>query len=72
MRLRASFTIENSVIVSIFTMIIVIVVLLCLSVHADVQNNYSQFRKNMELQENKNDNQDDMIRLISAASKLRS
>ncbi len=72
MRLKASFTVENSVIISIFTIIIVSIVLLCISVHASVQNNYNQFRKDMELQENKNDNQDDMIRLIHAVSKQRS
>ncbi len=72
MRLKASFTVENSVIISIFTIIIVSIVLLCISVHASVQNNYNQFRKDMELQENKNDNQEDMIRLIHAVSKQRS
>lgn len=72
MRLKASFTVENSVIISIFTIIIVSIVLLCISVHASVQNNYNKFRKDMELQENKNDNQEDMIRLIHAVSKQRS
>ena len=72
MRLKASFTVENSVIISIFTIIIVSIVLLCISVHASVQNNYKQFRNYIELQENKNDNQEDMIRLIHAVSKQRS
>lgn len=72
MRLEASFTVENSVIISIFTIIIVSIVLLCISVHESVQSNYNQFRKNMELQENKNDNQDDMIRFIHVALKQRS
>lgn len=71
MRLEASFTVENSVIISIFTIIIVSIVLLCISVHESVQSNYSKFRKNMELQENKNDNQDDMIRLVHATLKQR-
>lgn len=66
MRLKASFTIENSVVIPIFTMIIVILVLLCLSIHERVQSNYNQFRTNMELQERENDNQDDMIRFIYA------
>ncbi len=72
MRLEASFTVENSVIISIFTIIIVSIVLLCISIHGSVQSNYNQFRKNMELQENKNNNQDDMIRFIHAVSKQRS
>jgi len=70
MHLRASFTVENAVIIPLFTIIIVILVLLCISVHNNVQENYNQFRTFMKLQEQKNDNQEDMIRLISAASKL--
>ena len=53
MRLRASFTVENSFIIPFFTMIIVVMVILALDMHDELIAKAVSFQGNMKIEQEK-------------------
>ena len=53
MRLRASFTVENSFIIPFFTMIIVVMVILALDMHDELIGKAVSFQGNMKIEQEK-------------------
>lgn len=51
MRIRASYTVENSVIIPLFTMIIVVMVILALDMHDEIVFKAAAFQGNMRIEQ---------------------
>ena len=74
MRLRASFTVENSFIIPFFTMIIVVMVILALDMHDELIGKAVSFQGNMKIEQEKleGSNRNQCVSDVSSYASLKS
>ena len=74
MRLRASFTVENSFIIPFFTMIIVVMVILALDMHDELIGKAVSFQGNMKIEQEKleGSNRNQCVSNVSSYASLKS